>query len=801
MCRANCFDSLDTAMTHRDGEEEDHVVETAIRQLNAGINKVIDRWERKQGKDLPQLRQRVQRLARRIRHVFVALRQNQHSLTLGMACLDRMLHNTITNNNNMDVRLAFATLLRLHDGYILTVSGECRHAGDRDRAQRSPFPSQLHENEALYSKNNVYSGTAWDDWNDAKCGLRTRLCQLLRLHDYDDFVEPGRPAAVFEDMVSQTEQTLIGMQGGFTRLKAKMERVYSAKIVWRDRMEKLSADRVQLERVGSQFQVPMALGVTTMEEWEALMKPMKKKDEKKKKRIIADSDDDDDVLAKCGAKKPSNTATKQQRSVPQDDHGLQVKISVLKKDVDLPVDVSINEIKQTMGVDIQQLEEARLEVEGEEEQARIEADAIDDAEPEISSDQAKRRVKRARKGYENALLTNDDTEIWNARELLREALMRAGDILLSTTTTTATNDDQALSYFESAAALVRSQQQLDRKLGNDPYFALNLLMLLCRAEINIAIACLHMADRCRPPRRQQCLERAYQEAEAVILHSQQMTQVSEDAADRLRAFQLHALAQRNKGIALWHLRKREEAREAFRAAGTSPLQTSSDGTTEDDSILMECHLERYNAWTTFADLAIGILERANMTALRENESFYNDMFLTLKAAMTGATSASTDIRMLTEKQGTLWPTGMTSPDELTRSLSELENWWKVRQNTAALRIDIQEPRNVPRGDISLPVTKAPTRRFIIGGYASSTKPPASTSKGQRQYRKFSTNRSHRQQAAAPAMIRRYRKWREDMVMDESTGEWVAKLEYPAVAPPMSLEFAAILAARRSQAYQ
>jgi hypothetical protein len=815
-----------------DADEDDEVVEKAIRQLHAGIEKIIGKRERKQGGvALPKLRQRAGRLVRHIRHVFLALRQNQRSLTLGLACLDRRLpqHNNKEGVKMMDVRLAFATLLRLHDGYILTVSGECRHAGDRTAAQSTPFPSRLHDNPALYTPTNVYSGTAWDEWNDAVCGLRTRLCgpQLLRI-DYDALVEPGRPAAVFEDMVSQTEQTLIGMQSDFTRLKAKMERVYSAKIVWRDRMEQLiimggggtAAQRVQLERVGSQFQVHKALGVCTMEEWEVLMKPRPietKEKTKKKKRIIVDSDDDnDDNFVDETLKKPTTETESQvlhSTVLPLDnDHGLQVKITEPKKDTGLPqVNVSVNEIKQTMGVDIQQLEAARMEVEGEEEQARIEADAIDDAEPELSSDEAKRRVKRARKAYERALLHRDDTEVWNARELLREELMRAGDILLSstattsaivTTTTTRKKDDReiALSYFDSAAALVRSQQQLDQKLGHDPYFALNLLLLLCRAKINIALACLQLAERylCRSPRREEYLQRACQEAEAAIQQAQQMSQASEDCADLLRAFQLHALAMRNKGVALWHLQRRKEAQESFQAAGTSPSHISPAGSTEDDPILLECQLERYNAWTTFADLAIGVLERADVTAIRENETFYSEMFQMVQGAMFGASSASSDIRILTDEA-----TDVTSPDELERSRLELETWWKERKNMALLRIDTTEPRNVTRGDVSLSVGKAPTRRFVIGASTSTAKPPTSkitTSNGQRHYKRGSTQQPVPRQHATVTPRRRYRKWREDMVLDESTGKWVPQLEYPAVAPPLPLEFAAILAARRTKAY-
>ena len=735
-------------------------LERAIKGLEAGIQKAIERIERRTGNDCSKLRQRAKRLKQNIRHCFDQLRQNQRSLQIGLQCFERFME-------QLDVKMAFATLLRLHDGYILTVSGECRHAGDQEMALSSPFPSKLHCNESVYSKHNIYNGVSWDEWNDEKCGLRKRLCDILRL-SYEAFAEPGKPAAIFEAMVSETEHTLIEMQGDFKRLKVKMERVFSAKLVWQDRMEKLTADRIHLERVGSQFQVSTALGISSVEDWEAVMKP------KRKKRIIVESDEEEsDQL---------NTKT----TDTTQSHGLHVKVAAVKKTVSAPTNVSVNQIKEKMGVDVQQLEDARMELEGEEEQARLEAKEIDDAEPEIPLDEAKLRVRRARKSYERAILLNDDTNLWNAREMLREELMRTGDLMVGV-------DDEALKYFESAAALVRAQQRLNTKLNNDAYFGLNLLMLLCRAQINVSIACIEIALR-RPARRQQCLQRACRETEDAIRHSMKLRDNGIEAADKLRAFQLHALAKRNSGVALWHSYHRREAQEAFELAAVSP-QLETDGP-DDHAILFECHVERYNAWTTFADLAIGTLERAEMKSIRENADFYTEVYQMVKKAMTGAMEVSTYIETFLCTEGRM-TNSVTTATDLQTSLQEVETWWEKRSEQANSRITTAPQRQTVRSDITLP-SQAPSRRFVIG--ARSHK--ADQVPSQRKSRRQQPSHHHTPPTGTTTTpVRRYRKWREDMIMDESTGKWVPKLEYPAVAPPMPSAFAAILAAHRSRPYQ
>lgn len=730
-------------------------LERAIKGLEAGIRKAIERIERHASGDCSKLRQRAKRLKQNIRHCFVHLRQNQRSLQIGLQCFERLME-------QLDLKVAFATLLRLHDGYILTVSGECRHDGDRETAVSSAFPSKLHGNESVYSKHNVYNGVSWDEWNDEKCGLRKRLCDTLRLN-YDAFVEPGKPAAIFEAMVSETEHTLIEMQGDFKRLKLKMERVFSARLVWQDRMEKLTADRIHLERVGSQFQVSTALGISSVEDWEAVMKP------KRKKRIIVESDEEDSEH--LDVTKVETTQA----------HGLHVKVAAVKKTISAPTNVSVNQIKETMGVDVQQLENARMELEGEEEQARLEAEEIDEAEPEIPLDEAKLRVRRARKAYERALLLNDDTNLWNAREMLREELMRTGDLMVG-------EDDEALKCFESAAALVRAQQKLNTKLKNDAYFGLNLLMLLCRAQINISIACIQIGLR-RPARRKQCLERACQEAENATRHSMELRHNGTEAADKLRAFQLHALAKRNNGVALWHSYQRKEAQKAFELAAVSP-QLETDGP-DDYAILFECHVERYNAWTTFADLAIGTLERAEMKSIRENAEFYADIYQMVKKAMTGAMEVSTYIETFLCTEGRMTKSVTTAID-LQTSLQEIETWWEERSVQANSRIKTAPHTHTLRSDLTLLPSKAPPRRFVIGGRSHQADEAPPQQKNRRQ------PSSHRHTPPATTTpVRRYRKWREDMIMDESSGKWVPKLEYPAAAPPMPPEFAVLLAARRS----
>ena len=80
--------------------------------------------------------------------------------------------------------------LRLHDGKMLLVSGECRHQGDiRMAKKQTKFSSRLNlqgERDDGYTKMfnapGGYSGYGWDEYYDDRCGIKERLLLALQKH-------------------------------------------------------------------------------------------------------------------------------------------------------------------------------------------------------------------------------------------------------------------------------------------------------------------------------------------------------------------------------------------------------------------------------------------------------------------------------------------------------------------------------------------------------------------------------------------------------------------------------------------
>lgn len=191
----------------------DSVVDTAIRRFRHTVPR---------------------RVLAHTRHCFTVLRYNLRCLTNGLQVLSTTLLPSLSKHPAA-VQHIFTQMLRLHDGYILCVSGECRHAGD---AQTNPkYPSRLAEHEGVYHASRTYSGTGWDEWNDPVVGLRTQ--------------------GEFEDdelwdltVVEATEQQMQTWQSDFRRakdqLKGKLTTLFypaTVSILWNDKMEQVRCVR------------------------------------------------------------------------------------------------------------------------------------------------------------------------------------------------------------------------------------------------------------------------------------------------------------------------------------------------------------------------------------------------------------------------------------------------------------------------------------------------------------------------------------------------------------------------------
>ena len=224
---------------------------------------------------------------------------------------------------------------------------------------------------------------------------------------------------------------------------------------------------LQLERYGSNFQIQGESVI--VEDWTRCMrwpngvapKSTATAAPRKKKRIICDDDDDEED--------PKPVAS-----------GLVMKETVDTKPQPEQPEISINAIKQSLGVDTAQLENARCTLENEEAETRREAELLD---AELNA--TEKLIRKKYKALKRLLLSPDADPalLWNARELLREEYMQAGDLLLWNDPVTACR------YFEQANAIVKSQT------ADDAFLQQNLRLLQAQAQLNMGIALIQIAER------------------------------------------------------------------------------------------------------------------------------------------------------------------------------------------------------------------------------------------------------------------------------------------------------------------
>jgi hypothetical protein len=292
----------------------DEDVELAVKGLSNAVSVIYRKYERRRSKssstNLPELstsqRRRIDHITQHMQHCLNQLLHKQESLQTGFRYLRSTVwpsmlqrqkqcqHFSITALTS-DLTHFFTQLLRLHDGLILLVSGECRHAGDSAAAtaETNKFPSQLATGQhdcadgytRLYSQESTYSGFGWDEFMDSNAGLQQRLLKLLkplipssqRDDLWDTLTETG--AAGLEALLSTLEVTMHEIQHDFvsfteqvtTELTMTLQKQVQqpAKVTVQcslaDKLEKLRVTVrthvFQLERRASAFQVTDPRGV------------------------------------------------------------------------------------------------------------------------------------------------------------------------------------------------------------------------------------------------------------------------------------------------------------------------------------------------------------------------------------------------------------------------------------------------------------------------------------------------------------------------------------------------------------
>ena len=292
-------------------------VQTACQSLERAIQKLLQRYERRTKHSIdildPTLQTDIQKILQHIQHLITQLVLKRQSL---QALLDYFkdewamvtrpsLSSSLSWLQHDPLRILqhfVPILIQCQDGLVLLTSGECRHDGDIQQANRQAavFPSNFRRMEpqrkdgytALYRSNHIYSGFGMDEYTDAQVGLHVQLCH--RLHPYyyynnnnnnnnntnnepttmvwDDYLLP-QGGQILELLLQQHETTLQAIQQTIQQYKQQMiqdiqQQLHpKTKVTFNteDKLERmvvpLPDQKITLERRGNAFQISHTHGV------------------------------------------------------------------------------------------------------------------------------------------------------------------------------------------------------------------------------------------------------------------------------------------------------------------------------------------------------------------------------------------------------------------------------------------------------------------------------------------------------------------------------------------------------------
>lgn len=918
--------------------EED--VKLAVQGLHKAISSVVYRkYERRRAKrslppEIPTDRtQRVDHIVQHMQHCLTQLLVKHESLQTGLQYLQSSVWPSLLQRQQQqqhfsmtrltsDLSLFFGQLLRLHDGMILLVSGECRHAGDCQvasvAATKLKFPSQLAAvgggaradgYTRLYSDKSTYSGFGWDEFMDSAAGLQQRLLKLLkplvvsqqRDSLWDTMMETG--AQGLEALLSKIEVQMQVIQQDFkaftkkvtTELTMTLQKQQPAAHVTvycslADKMEKLrvvaGTNTCQLERRASAFQVTDPRGVlptssSLAAEWSRIMDLPELNEEeaatsarpvgseaatgggggarkKKRRLVIQDSDDDEDenqiAVHSVKTAKTNNKEKESEHPRVPDAGGLVVRVKEQTREVKAEnpaTTLSLREIKQQMGVDVDGLAAAWDGLEAEEAGASRAAAVIDSAPTDFVVDssgeqheiqQAKFRVKN-RKSVLNKVITRDipdDNEVWDAREGLREALMTAGNSLLWATSSLRKGRSEelkiAIRYFRESKDLVLQQEKLHAKMTREAsdfssasrFYRRNLLLLRGQAHTNTGITMIEYSRQLngRDGERKGFLRGAIGQLETAQECAQTMKSHAEvdknegsgsveTMLDVLRGQQLESLSARWMGTAYWKQGRRAESVRTFEHGVADFAEAECSNNMHDEDLFeveLQVRAESYYSCTALADLASGALERSPGSSEPDILAKYDELLLIATKALDHAAFISKIIQglLLSSRTGGSFEAfqhdhEVLEADALRRCHDEMRVWWLNRKAAfQPIIVSKDKPTPLPRNDLfpdgPQRAEPTPTRRFIVSD-GSHRRKKKKGGYGARGLVGFSTNGSEApvsaDGAARAPQPRRYRKFCDELIirhLDESAESVPNRC--PSIAPEMPPDIIAVLQRRK-----
>lgn len=490
---------------------DDHnaTVQLAMNRLEKGILRILMRSGR--APSAAKSKRRIQTLLDHIQFLLVELFRKRQSLQSFLKWFSqewKRIEPYLKAEPVMILEHSMHCFLRCQDGLVMLTSGECRHAYDIETAMRAKFPSKLatlkERNDGytyLYKSDAVYSGYGWDEYSNETVGVKARLiAELTHFHSSPwEYLEKQDVTDILESLLDQQEGQVKELQRDLQILKNvmladinKRLKPRNLKFATQDKMERLSLSFqgrcIDLARRADSFQIEGSLlpeNRLLPEDWKSCALKVDRhlrhppNSNRKRRRVIAESDSENGEDFEVECRVSGDTTTR-----PGSSSGLVVRDERLHTFTEM--EDSIATIKLQMGIDTQGLENARvsLEDEGTFPVILYEIDKIT---------RCKNILRRAiSQQYE------DDNEVWDARECLREALMEAGNFCLWTSK----DYSKAIDLFNEANGLVEEQNKAHHEsMGNSIatecealFIQRNLLYLKAQATINTGIALIEFAQ-------------------------------------------------------------------------------------------------------------------------------------------------------------------------------------------------------------------------------------------------------------------------------------------------------------------
>ncbi len=826
----------------------------AIKNLERAINKILNRNDQSL-KDKSQ--RRLRRLVDHARHIFMVLFQKRRSLKSFLFWFRNEWSRVEGDLEKHPVEILQHSLqhfLRCQDGFILLTSGECRHEHDTQLAKTTNFRSRLSTLEerddgytVLYKGTGVYSGYGFDEFNNEVVGVRALLEKELKRYRKSpwEYLERQGGTELLESLLDQHEREVKEMQQSLQSFKRKMMddihrrlKPKNLKFASQDKMERLSLSvqgrKIDLERRAGSFQIEGPLLPESNHkpaDWDSLsLKPKNKTEDRvprtskklKRRRVIDDSDSEEEMID-FGEKNDKKPKKDPEQSVGKSS-GLVVRIdsSVLKTEQE----DSLAVIKNQLGVNVQELEQAREILEVEDGKTNLEEE----------------KVARLEKIVKRVLGRDeiDVNEVWDAQECLRHAYMEAGNKYLWDSRVRCV--DKAIDNFEKAKKLVERQSKSQQQLsGGDSasLVELNLLYLRGQAVVNIGISLVDNCHQKMSTSKANILRaiKEFERVQSLMSELRDLTGVQSQSSGTLestsyifKSKQLEALACRWMGRGFWLISQETKSIAAFQNASNMFSRSTicewyNSSYFEED--IFELAAEAIYATCDLADRCYSRMEefQSQPSLLRKNG---NDMLNTITRALIRHTEISESIERyyspLRAKHFRV-EYDVSSIEDVRSHREEIINHWKClmdKENGHSTAASENHARlSVKRSDITSITTISTTsntpntksifssdgrkkrryntnrNRFDLtrgyGGNNTTHFPSTNTS----AVHALSGNNSHSPQETQI----KFRKWGDEILLAEQlraqgSSEGQSKenvqptlvLQYPSIAPPLPMEF-------------